>query len=92
MNGEAVRSTGMVLPSSSCPSPSGTSETYIAPRIVFTLIWAPLSVPNWESVLTWKPTFTESPSSSMVLTLPTRTPAMRTSSLTLRPPASLKEA
>ena len=64
----------------------------MAPSSVLTRIAAPVSVPNSESVLTWKVTCTWSPSSAMSSTLPTRTPAMRTSSSALRPPASEKSA
>ena len=64
----------------------------MAPRIVLTLIAAPVSVPKPESVLTRKVTFTSSSSRSTDWTLPTRTPATRTSSLALSPPASLKLA
>ncbi len=53
---------------------------------------APVSEPNCDSVSTRNPTRTWLPSSSMDSTLPTRTPAIRTSSLTLSPPASLKAA
>ena len=45
-----------------------------------------------ESDLTLKVTFTWSPSSPTVSTLPTRTPAIRTSSLALSPPDSEKAA
>ena len=86
--GELVRSTGISLPVSSWPAPAGSSARYIAPSSVLTRIEAPVSVPNSESVLTRKVTFTWSPSSSIVSTLPTRTPAMRTGSLGLSPPAS----
>ena len=87
-----MRSTGIVLPSSSWPSPSGSRARNIEPRIVLTLIWAPVSVPKRESVSTLKVTSTLSPASSTLSTLPTRTPAIRTSSLGLSPPASLKDA
>ena len=48
--------------------------------------------PNSESVLIRKVTLTWPSSSSTFSTLPTRTPAIRTSSLGLSPPASVKLA
>ncbi len=64
----------------------------MAPSRVLTRMAAAVSAPKPESVLILKPTLTSPSSSSIELTLPTRTPAMRTSSLTLRPPASQNEA
>ncbi len=86
--GELVRSTGISAPSSSWPAPAGSRERYMAPSSVLTLIAACVSSPNSESVSTRKVTLTWSPSSSTVSTLPTRTPAIRTSSLALSPPDS----
>ena len=86
--GELVRSTGISLSGSSWPLPAGSSARYMAPSSVLTRIEAPVSVPNSESVLTRKDTFTWSPSSSIDSTLPTRTPAIRTGSFALSPPAS----
>ena len=64
----------------------------MSPSSVLTFKSAREVGPNWESVFTWNPMRTWSPSSSMVSTAPTRTPAMRTSSPTLMPPASAKLA
>ena len=64
----------------------------MAPKRVLTLICAPVWVPNFEGVFTLKVTSTWSPLRSTAVTLPTRTPAMRTSSLVLMPLASEKEA
>lgn len=86
--GELVRSTGISDPSASWPSPAGSSERYIAPSSVLTLMAARVSSPNAEGVSTRKVTFTWSPSSATLSTLPTRTPAIRTSSFALRPPDS----
>ena len=62
------------------------------PRIVLTLIAASVSWPNSASWSTRNVTRTWSPASSTSSTLPTRTPAIRTSSLALSPPASLNAA
>ena len=53
---------------------------------------ARVSWPKSALSSTRKVTLTWSPSSSTFSTLPTRTPATRTSSLALSPPASLKAA
>ena len=90
--GELVRSTGISAPSSIWPDPAGCSARNMAPSRVFTLIAAAVSAPKSASPSTRKVTFTWSPSSSTFSTLPTRTPAIRTSSLGLSPPASLKAA
>ncbi len=90
--GEVVRLTGMVVPSSSWPPPAGSSERNMAPSSVFTLIAARESLPKSTPRWTLKVTLTWSPSSSTASTLPTRTPATRTSSLALSPPASLNAA
>ena len=90
--GEEVRAAGMVPSSSSWPPPAGSRARNIEPRIVFTLIAARVSVPKPAASSTLKVTFTWPSSSSISLTLPTRTPAIRTSSLTLRPPASVNIA
>ncbi len=90
--GAAVRSTGITAPSSSCPSPAGSRARNIAPRRVLTLIAAPVVDPKSTSFSTVNSTFTWSPSSPTDCTLPTRTPATRTSSLALSPPASVKAA
>lgn len=57
-NGEVVRSTGISAPSASCPPPFGSRERNIAPSSVLTLMAAPVSSPNSESVLTRKLTRT----------------------------------
>ena len=90
--GEDVRVVGISAPSGSCPGPAGSRERNIAPSRVLTLIAARVSVP--KSAPSWirKATFTWSPSSDTESTLPTRTPAMRTSSSAFSPPASLKSA
>ena len=64
----------------------------MAPSRVLTLIAATVWVPNFEGVLTLKVTSTLPFLSSTSVTLPTRTPAMRTSSLSFRPPDSAKAA
>ena len=90
--GEVVREVGISLPFGSCPEPAGSRERYIAPSRVFTLIAARVSVPKSAPLSMRKATLTWSPSRDTESTLPTRTPAMRTSSFALRPPASLKSA
>ncbi len=90
--GELVRSTGISAPSGSWPEPAGSRARNIAPSRVFTLMSARVSLPKAAGSSTRKVTLTWSPSSSTFSTLPTRTPATRTSSLALRPPASLKAA
>ena len=83
-----VRSSGISLPGRSCPDPFGCRARYFAPRIVLIRMAAPVLVPNFGSPLILKVTFTWSPSRSTSSTLPTLTPAMRTSSPGLSPPAS----
>ena len=87
-----VRETGIVEPFASWPEPSGFRARNIAPSRVLTLISAPVWVPNFEGVSTLNVTSTLLPSRSTPVTLPTRTPAMRTSSLGLMPPPSVNEA
>ena len=60
---------GSRRPPSSWPEPAGSSERYIAPSRVLTLIAALVSLPKSESVLTRKVTLTWSPSSSTRLDL-----------------------
>ncbi len=90
--GDWVRSTGISLSSSICPEPAGSSERYMAPSSVLILMAAAVSEPNSSPLSTRKATRTWSPASSTDSTLPTRTPAIRTSSSALSPPDSLKEA
>ena len=90
--GELVRVTGISSPSGSWPEPAGARLRYIAPSRVLTLMSARVSLPKSAFSSTRKVTFTWSPSSSTFSTLPTRTPATRTSSLALSPPASVKAA
>ena len=87
-----MRSTGIVVPSAIWPDPAGSMAKNMSPSSVLTFRSAREVGPNWESVLMRNPTWTLSPSSSMLSTAPTRTPAMRTSSPTLMPPASEKLA
>ena len=91
-NGEEVRSAGIVPSSSSWPPPAGSRARNIAPRIVFTLIAARVSEPNLAASSTLKLTLTWPSSSAISSTFPTRTPAIRTSSFFLRPPASVNIA
>ena len=86
--GELVRDTGISLPVASWPGPAGSSARNIAPSSVLTLIEARVSSPKPESESIRNATRTWFPSSSTFSTLPTRTPAMRTSSLAFRPPDS----
>jgi len=89
MNGLLVRATGISL--CSVPSPSGDSAMYLRPSAVLIRISARVSRPSLAP-LTRIRTSTWSPTSSMPVTLPTLTPATRTSSIFCRPAASVKSA
>jgi hypothetical protein len=86
-----VRSRGMPVPGFSAFSPCGSSDRYFCPSSVLILIAALVRSPSQAS-LTLNDTFTDAPSSSMSLTLPTLTPAIRTSLSFCSPDASLNSA
>lgn len=82
---------GMRLPGSCGREPSGSTARYLSPRTVLTAMAAVLRSPIQASS-TSKDTFTLAPSSATPVTWPTFTPAMRTSSPSSRPAASVKSA
>jgi len=89
--GEVVRVSGMRLPGSWRPEPSGSRARYLSPRTVLMAMAAVVRSPSQASS-TSKVTFTLAPSSATPVTLPTLTPAMRTSSPSPSPAASEKSA
>ena len=87
-----VRPSGISESDASCPFPFGSSARYFWPSKVFIRIEAAVCGPNAASALILKSTLTCEPSSSIPVTLPTRTPAIRTSSSLRMPPASVNAA
>ncbi|CAM5719071.1 hypothetical protein SALBM217S_01027 [Streptomyces griseoloalbus] len=81
----------MRLPGSCGRDPSGSTARYLSPSTVLTAMAAVVRSPIQASS-TVKETFTSGPSSATPVTLPTLTPAMRTSSPSSRPAASVKSA
>ena len=82
---------GSPCPGSASPAPCGSSDRYFWPSSVLILIAAPVRSPSQAS-LTLNDTLTDAPSSWMSLTLPTLTPAIRTSLSFCSPEASLNSA
>ena len=74
------------------PSPVGVRATYFWPSRVLILMSAREESPTWAPLVTVNATRTTLPCSETPSTLPTLTPAMRTSSPLLRPLASVKSA
>lgn len=89
--GATVRSSGIRSSGSSTSVPRGSSARYFCPRIVLIWMEAAVSFPTQAS-WTLNDTITRSPSRSTPVTLPTFTPAIRTSLVGLRPAASLNSA
>lgn len=90
--GDDVRSSGITEPSASRPVPAGRTSRNLAPSTVAVLIDAPVASPRVLPSNTVKSARTARPASSTSSTLPTTTPASRTSSPDFRPAASLNSA
>jgi hypothetical protein len=90
--GGAVREVGMAVAGESLPLPSGSSARYSAPTTVLIRIDAFVSSPSRTPFLTRNLTTTWSLSSPTLVTVPTFTPATRTSSVFLRLADSVKFA
>src|SRR4051794_29646836 len=91
-NGALVRESGIVALASCSEDPTESTDRYFAPSKVLILIATVLRSPM-NAFLTLKVTFTlSSPVSATVSTLPTFTPAMRTSSPDRRFASSVKYA
>ena len=88
-HGPVERDLGVLLELS---GPPGSRARYLAPSRVFIRMLAPVAVPKAAGSVTLKSTITRLPARSTLSTLPTFTPAMRTSSPLIRPPASLNAA
>ena len=89
--GVVVRLIGIVVPASCVASPCGSSAMYSWPSRVLILIAAVVWLPTQASLTSnWIRTFV--PCSAIESTVPTFTPAMRTSSPLRSPPASVKSA
>ena len=90
-SGEVVRVAGIVAAGFCVPVPSGSSARYLSPSRVLIWMLTVLALPTQAS-LTRNETLTRFPSSATPVTLPTVTPATRTSLPGLSPASSVNRA